>query len=93
MVVGVVGAGKADPVGAAAQVQFAVAPKTTGEVNIKGATAYARPDPAGRVVDRGGFSSASGGGDIRVCDKKYGGKFQKNDKRNCKKRVKGGGMP
>jgi len=91
MVVGIGAAAKKDPVGAAAQVKFAKAPKTTGAVNIKGATAYDRPDPSGKVIDRGGFSSASGGGDIRVCDTKYKG--QPNQKRKCKKRVRKGGMP
>lgn len=96
MAVGVAAAGKVDLQGAAAQAKFAAAPKTTGTVNIKGAVAYAQGSKTAKIADggsKGGFSSAGGGGDIRVCDKKYGGKLQKNDKRKCRKRVKAGGMP
>jgi hypothetical protein len=90
--VGVGLAAKADLTGTAAQVTFAAQPKTTGEVKIAGATAYARPDPAGKI--RAGMSGGGGGGgDVRDCDTKYSGKRNANQRRKCKNRVRGGGMP
>lgn len=89
---GIAGAAKIDPEGTAEQLQFAKNPTADRTVADK---RYGTPDEGGtgRVVDRGGFSATGGGGDIRVCDKKYQGKRNANQRRKCKNRVRAGGMP
>ncbi len=89
---GIAAAAKIDPVGTADTIQFAKNPTADRTVADK---RYGTPDEGGtgRAVDRGGFTSTGGGGDIRVCDRKYKGKMNTNQRRKCKKRVKAGGMP
>ena len=81
MVVGVGAAAKVDPIGAAQQVQFAVAPKV------------ADPNAPTGKIRAGAAGGTGGGGDIRDCDTKYSGVKNKNQRRKCRTRVKGGGMP
>ena len=89
---GIAAAAKIDPVGTADTLKFSSNPTADRSVADK---RYGKPDEggAGKVVDRGGFSATGGGGDIRVCDRKYKGKTNANQRRKCKNRVKAGGMP
>ena len=93
---GIAKVAKIDPVGAADTLEFNKNPTAPPKPKAPVDRRYGTPDAGGtgKVVDRGGFTSTGGGGgDIRVCDTKYSGFSNKNQKRLCKKRVKGGGMP
>jgi len=89
---GIAAAAKIDPIGTADTIEFSKNPTADRKVADK---RYGTPDEGGtgRIVDRGGYSSTGGGGDIRVCDRKYQGVKNKNQRRKCKNRVKAGGMP
>jgi len=92
---GIAAAAKIDPVGTADTIEFARNPTAPPPPKAPVDSRYGTPDEGGtgRAVDRGGFTATGGGGDIRVCDRKYKGMTNKNQRRKCKKRVKAGGMP
>lgn len=92
---GIAAAAKIDPVGAADTIEFARNPTAPPPPRAPVDRRYGTPDEGGTgaVVERGGFQSTGGGGDIRVCDRKYQGRMNTRNRKKCKKRVKAGGMP
>lgn len=92
---GIAAAAKIDPVGTADTIQFARNPTAPPPPRAPVDTRYGTPDEGGTgaVVERGGFQSTGGGGDIRVCDRKYEGRMNTRNRKKCKKRVRAGGMP